>query len=159
MKLNRFQGRIRSGVVKEEPWSPPFYCPCQTIILNIPQGPLPNPQHLSHFTTLMVVSRLAWQAHCSASSETASRHLWVLSSVIFCIYFFNLFVCNLLQLITGVFALSQWEYLYGRNTCKDIYKWDIFNYQSCFQSVLSPWSCSFFWQWTNFSQLVVEENN
>lgn len=48
--------------------------------------------------------------------ETASRHLRALSSAILCIYSFNLFVCNLPQLIAGVFAPPRPEYLRGRNT-------------------------------------------
>lgn len=110
---------IRSGVVKGEPGLSisSLYCPTLPAkpSFSISHWGLSNPQHLSHFTTLMVESRLVWRAQCSSvpASETASRHLKVLSSVILCIYLFNLFVRTLLKLITGVFALSLWEYLHG----------------------------------------------
>ena len=118
MRLNRFQGR--SGVVKGKPWPPPvssLYCPALPAkpSFSLSHWGLPNPQHLSHFTTLMVRAS-EYDGHACSSvrpPKTASRHLKVLSCAILSIYLFNLFVCNLLQLITGVFALSSREYLYG----------------------------------------------
>lgn len=98
-----------------------FYCPGLPAkpSFSISHRGLSNPQHLSHFTTPMVESWLVWQAHHStgAGFRTASRLLKVLSSVILCIYLFNLFVCNFPQLIAGVFASLQ-DYLWGQNTHK-----------------------------------------
>ena len=76
MKLNRFQGR--SGVVKGEPWPPPvssLYCPALPAkpSFSISHRGLSNPQHLSHFTTLMGEGRLLWRACCSRNCFQTSQ--------------------------------------------------------------------------------------
>lgn len=174
MNLNRFQGRLGSGVLKGEPWPlvSSLYCPSLPAKPSFPisHRGLSNPQHLSHFTTRMVESWLVWRAGCSSVQdlETTSRHLEVLSSVIACFYSFNLFVCNLLQLITGVFAPSQQECLYGQNiytNLKAVLLWSkiFFNYLCFFKSapilgkhlLWQPLRSTDFWmKMTTFFQLV-----
>lgn len=144
IKLNRFQGRNRSGVVKGEPWSPPFIVP-HSLPNHHSQYPTGASLTLNICPTLplvMVEGRLVWHAHCTTVQdlETASRHLRALSSAILCIYSFNLFVCNLPQLIAGVFAPPRPGRRRGRKTrakleASAVYKWNIFNCKSCFQSI------------------------
>lgn len=89
-----------------------LYCPSLPAkpSFSEPHRGLFNPQHLSHFTHSW--SRLVWQAAYSVqNSETASRHLTELSSVIVCVYSLNLFLRILAQQTAGVFALSLRECL------------------------------------------------
>lgn len=108
MRLNRFQGR--SGVTERRSLS--VWSPCSP---RSHRG-LFKPQHLSRFTTQLVEKPLAWRTRRGAEQrlETASRHFRALPRVIVCSPS-RLFAYDFPQLITGVFARSLREYLYGQS--------------------------------------------